>query len=238
MDKSHNPEFTMLEFYMAYVDYKYLMAFTENLIKTVASSIGVTKATFMGHDIDLTKPFVHARMFDLLKEHTGEDLSAITDVADLYKFAEGRKLDVPKDLNYGQLLDKIFGAVVEPHLIQPTFVIDHPRAISPLAKLHRDGNDLLVERFELFIGGSEFANAFTELNDPIDQRQRLESQADLRAAGDDEAQVVDEDFIEAMEFGMPPTGGVGVGIDRLVMLLTSQDTIKDVILFPAMRPQH
>lgn len=238
MDKSHNPEFTALEFYMAYVDYKYLMAFTENLIKTVATSMGVTKARFMGHDVDLTKPFGHARMFDLLKEHTGEDLSAITDVADLYKFTEGRKLDVPKGLNYGQLLDKIFGTVVEPHLIQPIFVIDHPRAISPLAKLHRDGNDLLVERFELFIGGSEFANAFTELNDPIDQRHRLESQADLREAGDDEAQVVDEDFIEAMEFGMPPTGGVGVGIDRLVMLLTGQDTIKDVILFPAMRPQQ
>jgi len=140
-------------------------------------------------------------------------------------------------MNYGQLFDKLFGELVEPELIQPTFVMDYPKEISPLAKEKRGGDGKIVERFELFIGGMEFANAFTELNDPIDQRKRLEEQAKLRELGDDEAQIVDENFLQAVEYGMPPTGGVGIGVDRLVMLLTEQTSIKDVLLFPAMRPE-
>jgi lysyl-tRNA synthetase class 2 len=159
-------------------------------------------------------------------------------VGELYQFATERGLGVAKGLNYGQLLDKIFGLLVEPNLIQPVFVVDYPKAISPLAKVLREDHETLVERFELFIAGMEFANAFSELNDPLDQRARLEAQSRLREAGDDEAQVVDEEFLEALEFGMPPTGGVGIGVDRLVMLFTDQSSIKDVILFPAMRPQQ
>ena len=156
----------------------------------------------------------------------------------LLSFAKSKSLQFNKGLNYGQLLDKIFGDLVEPHLIDPVFVTDYPKAISPLAKETRNGGHELVERFELFIAGMEFANAFSELNDPQEQRKRLESQAKLREAGDEEAQVVDENFLQAMEVGMPPTGGVGIGIDRLVMLLTQQSSIKDVLLFPAMRNEE
>ena len=236
MDRYHNPEFTALEYYQAYADYNDMLAFTETLFKTMAEQLGSTIIVYQGHEIDFRPAFARAGLFELLSRYVGEDLSAMTDVKDLYRFVRDRKLDVAKGLNYGQLLDKIFGLLVEPQLIQPTFVVDYPKAISPLAKTHRDGPDSLVERFELFIAGMEFANAFSELNDPLDQRTRLEDQARLREAGDEEAQVVDEEFLEAMEFGMPPTGGVGIGVDRLVMLFTGQDSIKDVILFPAMRP--
>ena len=150
-------------------------------------------------------------------------------------FAKSKSIDISDGINYGQVLDKIFGDLVEPHLIDPIFVTDYPKAISPLAKEDRNGKVGIVERFELFIAGMEFANAFSELNDPIEQRIRLESQAILRDSGDEEAQIVDENFLQAMEIGMPPTGGVGIGVDRLVMLLTQQESIKDVILFPAMR---
>jgi lysyl-tRNA synthetase class 2 len=175
-------------------------------------------------------------MFQLLNETTGESINEM-DSKDLFILASGKNLNVEKNMNYGQLLDSIFGALVEPNLIQPTFVTDYPKSISPLAKVSREGNPEIVERFELFIGGMEFANSFTELNDPIEQRVRLEAQSKLRDLGDDEAQVVDEEFLQAMETGMPPTGGVGIGVDRLVMLLTEQDSIKDVLLFPAMRPE-
>jgi lysyl-tRNA synthetase class 2 len=151
------------------------------------------------------------------------------------KLCKSHNIDVENNANYGQMLDALLDALVIPNLLQPTFVIDYPKAISPLAKAHRSGDPNLVERFELFIGGAEFANSFTELNDPVDQRERLEAQAQLREQGDEVAQLVDENFIQAMECGMPPTGGVGLGIDRLTMLLTEQHTIKDVILFPAMR---
>lgn len=235
MDRNHNPEFTALEFYQAYADYHDTLAFTEDLFRSLATDLGSTSLRFQGQEINLGPPFARLSLFELLKTHTGEDLSGVTEAQDLLQFARERQLDVPDGLNYGQLLDKIFGQLVEPQLIQPTFVVDYPKAISPLAKTHREGPDSIVERFELFIAGVEFANAFTELNDPLDQRERLEAQADLRAAGDEEAQPVDEAFLEAMEFGMPPTSGVGIGVDRLVMLLTGQDSIKDVILFPALR---
>jgi lysyl-tRNA synthetase class 2 len=169
-----------------------------------------------------------------LQEYTNEDLSKMNK-DDLTTFAKSNSLDIANGMNYGQVLDKIFGELVEPHLIEPIFVTDYPKAISPLAKEDRNGNADIVERFELFIAGMEFANAFSELNDPIEQRNRLEAQAKLRDSGDEEAQIVDENFLQAIEIGMPPTGGVGIGVDRLVMLLTQQESIKDVILFPAMR---
>lgn len=236
MDRYHNPEFTALEYYQAYADHNDMMAFTEKLFKTLADQLDGTTLTYQGHEIDFGQPFARVGLFELLNKYVGDDLSGMTEVDELYDFARDRQLEVAKGLNYGQLLEKIFDLKVEPQLVQPTFVVDYPKAISPLAKTHRDGPDSLVERFELFVAGMEFANAFSELNDPQDQRARMEAQARLREAGYEEVQMVDEEFLEAMEFGMPPTGGVGIGVDRLVMLFTGQDSIKDVILFPAMRP--
>lgn len=234
MDRNHNPEFTMLEFYQAYVDYKYMMDLVEDLIRTVAQNIDALKIHWNGADIDLTKPFARRPILDLLKDATGKDLKSASD-DEMKTVCKSFNIDVSDNANYGQMLDMLMGELVEPNLMQPTFVTDYPKAISPLAKVHRDGDPELTERFELFIGGAEFANAFSELNDPIDQRQRFESQAGLRAAGDEEAQMLDENFLQAMECGMPPTGGVGIGIDRLVMLLTEKRSIRDVIIFPAMR---
>ena len=234
MDRNHNPEYTSLEFYQAYSDIYEMMEFTEKLFKQVAEETGDNTLLFGGHTIDLKKPFLKNTMFDLLQEYTKEDLSEM-DENELTDFAKSKSIDISDGMNYGQVLDKIFGELVEPHLIEPIFVTDYPKAISPLAKEDRNGKADIVERFELFIAGMEFANAFSELNDPIEQRSRLESQAKLRDSGDEEAQIVDENFLQAMEIGMPPTGGVGIGVDRLVMLLTQQESIKDVILFPAMR---
>jgi lysyl-tRNA synthetase class 2 len=234
MDRNHNPEYTSLEFYQAYSDIYEMMEFTEILFKQVAEKTGDNTLLFGGHTIDLKKPFLKNTMFDLLQEYTKEDLSEM-DENELTDFAKSKSIDISDGMNYGQVLDKIFGELVEPHLIEPIFVTDYPKAISPLAKEDRNGKADIVERFELFIAGMEFANAFSELNDPIEQRSRLESQAKLRDSGDEEAQIVDENFLQAMEIGMPPTGGVGIGVDRLVMLLTQQESIKDVILFPAMR---
>ena len=211
-----------------------MMDFTEDLFKQVAEETSSNSLLFGGHTIDLKKPFHKNTMFKLLEEYTNEDLSKM-DEDDLTTFAKSKSLDIANGMNYGQVLDKIFGELVEPHLIEPIFVTDYPKAISPLAKEDRNGNADIVERFELFIAGMEFANAFSELNDPIEQRNRLEAQAKLRDSGDEEAQIVDENFLQAIEIGMPPTGGVGIGVDRLVMLLTQQESIKDVILFPAMR---
>ena len=236
MDSNHNPEYTSLEYYQAYSDMFEMMDLTENLIQYVALETGEVKFEYNANKIDLNIPFQKRSMFNLLKEYAQEDLSEM-DGKELVKFAKSESLDLEKDMNYGQVLDKIFGEIVEPNLIEPIFVTDYPKAISPLAKEDRDGNPNIVERFELFISGMEFANAFSELNDPIEQRNRLESQAHLRELGDEEAQVVDENFLQAMEAGMPPTGGVGIGVDRLVMLLTQQKSIKDVILFPAMRQE-
>ena len=237
MDRNHNPEFTMLEFYWAYADFEDNMNLVEDMIQSVAKSIDALQVTWGEMDIDLSKPFQRRPLLELLKDVTGEDLTEAS-VEQMKKICKSNNIEVEENANYGQMLDELMGALVEPNLIQPTFVTDYPKAISPLAKKHRNGNPHLVERFELFIGGAEFANAFTELNDPIDQRERFESQARLAEGGDEEAHPVDENFLQAMEIGMPPTGGVGIGVDRLVMLLTENVTIKDVILFPAMRTEE
>ncbi len=237
MDRNHNPEFTMLEFYWAYADFEDNMNLVEDMIRSVAESIDAIQLKWGDMEIDLSKPFERRPILDLLKEATGEDLTEASDEK-MKAVCKAHNIDVEDKANYGQLLDDLFSELVEPNIIQPTFITDYPKAISPLAKKHRNGNPHLVERFELIIGGAEFANAFTELNDPIDQRERFESQARLAEGGDEEAQPVDENFLQAMECGMPPTGGVGIGVDRLVMLLTENVNIKDVILFPAMRMEE
>ena len=237
MDKNHNPEFTMLEFYWAYADYEDNMDLVEAMIRYVAKNIGAQKINWGEMTIDLAKPFKRKPIFELLKEATGDDFSNIS-LEQLREICIEHSIEVHDNANYGQMLDGLMSTLVEPNLIQPTFVIDYPKEISPLAKKHRNGDPNLVERFELFIGTAEFANAFTELNDPIDQRERFESQEKLEKAGDEEAHPIDEDFLQAIECGMPPTAGVGIGIDRLVMLLTENLSIKDVILFPAMRKEE
>ena len=234
MDKDHNPEFTMLEFYCAYSDVYNMLEFTESLVKSVFNKVKASENIKFGtYNINLKNKFEIIDFFESIKIYSKNDLSEMKS-KELYKFLKDSKIDVDKNSNYGNLIDKVFSHFVEPNLIQPTFIVNFPKEISPLAKTHRD-NDNLVERFELFIGGMEIANSFTELNDPIDQLERLNKQVDLRAKGDKEAQIIDHSFIEAMEIGMPPTGGVGLGIDRLVMLATENTSIKDVILFPAMR---
>ena len=237
MDRNHNPEFTMLEFYWAYADYEDNMDLVEAMIRDVAKNIGAQKINWGEMTIDLAKPFKRKPIFELLKEATGEDFSNIS-LEQLRKICIEHNIEIDNNANYGQMLDGLMSKLVEPNLIEPTFVIDYPKEISPLAKKHRNGDPNLVERFELFIGTAEFANAFTELNDPIDQRDRFESQEKLERAGDDEAHPIDENFLQAIECGMPPTAGVGIGIDRLVMLLTENLSIKDVILFPAMRKEE
>ena len=231
MDRNHNPEFTMLEFYQAYADVYTMMDFTENLIKSVADK----KIDYQGTIIDFTKPFNKSSMYDLFKIYTKLDLNN-TSIEELKDFAENKNIKISDNINYGKLLDKIFSDLIEPNLVQPTFVTDYPKVISPFAKIKR-GETEIVERFELFIAGMEFANSFSELNDPIDQRTRLEEQQKLSLAGDDEASIIDENYLQAMEYGMPPTGGVGIGIDRFIMLLTNQKNIKDVILFPVLRSE-
>ena len=234
MDRNHNPEFTMLEFYWAYADYVDNMNLVEDMIRKVSKKTDSDLITYENEEIDLNKPFKRVPFFDLLNENLGEDISQMSSQS-LKELCNKKGLNTEANSNYGQFLDQLMSEFVEPKLIQPTFVTDYPTAISPLAKKHRNGNEKLVERFELFIAGSEFANAFSELNDPIDQRERFESQQKLALDGDEEAHPVDENFLQAMESGMPPTGGVGIGIDRLVMLLTGNRSIKDVILFPAMK---
>jgi len=234
MDKNHNPEFTMLEFYAAYSDVYNMMDCTEKMIKTVLNKVNnSTVINFGDNKISLKNKFKVIDFFESIKTFSKKDVSNMDSRA-LYKFLKDSKIKIEKNANYGNLIDKIFTHFVEPNLIKPTFIINFPKEISPLAKTHRD-NESLVERFELFIGGMEIANSFTELNDPVDQIERLNKQVDLRAKGDKEAQVIDYSFIEAMEVGMPPTGGVGLGIDRLTMLFTGNASIKDVTLFPAMR---
>lgn len=236
MDRSHNPEFTAIEFYEAYVDYFYMMDFVEDYFKKIAEVSGSMQIEYRGESLDFSKPFERKSMADLFKEHVDVDIAVFTE-ADFADWCKNKGMDFDPKWNYGQFLDKLFDEFIEPKLIQPTFVTDYPKAISPLAKINRNGDDRFVERFELFICGSEYANAFSELNDPLDQRERLEGQDRLRIDGDDEAQTFDEDFIQAIETGMPPTGGVGIGFDRVIMLFTGQTSIKDVLLFPAMRSE-
>ncbi len=236
MDRVHNPEFTMLELYEAYSDLEGMLDLTESLIRHLAVDIlGQKEFIFRGHTIDLSQPFTRAPMTALVAQHAGIDLADM-DLAKATAFCRERKIEIPPGAGVGKLITILFEEFVEEKLIQPTFVTDFPKEVSPLAKAKSD-NPLLADRFELMIAGHEFANAFSELNDPLDQRARLEAQAALRALGDEEAQTVDEDFLEALEYGMPPMGGLGIGIDRLVMLLTENDTIKEVILFPQMKPE-
>ncbi len=236
MDKMHNPEFTAMEIYVAYKDYNWMMEMVEDLLSHIAREVnGSEEIEYDGKIISFKKPFRRASMFELLKEHTGYDLQGKTR-EELLAICKELDIDVDPKAGVSKLLDEIFGEKVEPNLIQPTFNIDYPVEMSPLAKKHRE-KEGLVERFELFINGFEVANAFSELNDPRDQRERLEQQAKERAAGDDEAMVVDEDFLNALEIGMPPTAGLGIGIDRLVMLLTGEKSIRDVLFFPQMRPE-
>ena len=238
VDRTHNPEFTMVEFYVAYWDYRDLMEFTEELIVHLLKKvIGKLKINYGGKEIDFTPPFRRVKYFDLLKEKTGKDKEFfLRDLEGLRNLA--KELEIPnyEKLTHAKLIDKVFERVAEEDLIQPTFVIDFPKLLSPLAKTHREDPDL-VERFELIVATYEVANAYTELNDPMDQRERFLQQLREREMGDEEAMEMDEDFVRALEYGMPPTAGEGIGIDRLVMLLTDTDTIRDVILFPHMRPQ-
>ena len=230
MDRNHNPEFTMLEFYSAYEDIHDMINITESLIKHVAKTI-----KYDDKKIQFDKKFKVLSFYNSLDKLSKQQISSM-ESKELYKLLKKQGITLDKKSNKAKLLDKAFSHYVEPLLIEPTFVIDYPKELSPLAKnLRDDDSSSLVERFELFIGGMEIANAFSELNDPLEQRMRLEEQTKLRELGDDEAQVLDEDFLEALETGMPPTGGVGIGVDRLVMILTKQKSIKDVILFPAMK---
>lgn len=234
-DTRHNPEFTLLELYQAYVDYNEMMALTENMISSIAQELlGTMKIQYGDKEIDLTPPWDRKTMLGAIKEYTGIDFNTYYTAKEAAEQAKKMHIEVEETDNWGQILDKIFEEKVEPHLIQPIHIIDYPRDISPLAKIHRD-NDRLTERFESRINGWEVANAFSELTDPIDQRSRFEAQAKAKAEGDEEACDIDEDYIQALEYGLPPTGGLGVGIDRLVMLLTNSQSIRDVIAFPTMR---
>ncbi len=236
IDKSHNPEFTMLELYVAYRDYGWMAELLEDLlVETVAAVNGSLHVETPLGTIDFTPPFRRATMHDLIEEHTGKRVEAMS-VGELRALAAGCGAGVDASMGRGRLIDEIFSEAVQPNLLQPTFVMDYPVEMVPLAKRHRD-NPELVEAWELVVAGTELAPAFSELNDPRDQRARFEEQARLRAAGDEEAMLVDEDFLHALEVGMPPTAGMGLGIDRLAMILTGAESIRDVIFFPMMRPR-
>lgn len=237
MDKFHNPEFTMLEFYQAYSDYYDMMFLSEELISFVAKKVlGKTQIEYKGHIIELSPPWERVSMIDAINQKLGIEVKSFS-TQQLLEIAAQRGLDVKEVTSGGKLIALLFETYVQPALIQPTFVTDFPLEISPLAKKKRD-DPTIVERFELFIGQLELANAFSELNDPIDQGERFIDQMKQKDLGDEEAQTLDEDFIRALEYGMPPTGGFGIGIDRLTMLFTNNDSIRDVILFPQMRPER
>ena len=235
MDRFHNPEFTMMELYVAYKDYHFMMGLVEEMVVTIAQKVlGKTTIINQEQEINLLPPWKRIPFFKAIEEVTGYDLET-KNIQELFTIAEKLGVNVEKYWERGKILDEIYGEIVEPTLIQPTFIIDHPIEMSPLAKTHRN-NHRLVERFETIIMGRELANAFSELNDPFDQRERFEQQMNFKAKGDEEAQVLDEDYIHALEYGMPPTAGIGIGVDRLVMLLTNSSSIRDVLLFPQMRP--
>ncbi len=236
MDRFHNPEFSMLEFYAAYFDYEAVLRLTEQLLAYVVEQLtGGTSVRYGGHELSFVAPFARYTMFEALEQIGGVAVREMGD-AELRNKVRSLGVEEVNTLGRGKLIDELFGALVEPQLVQPTFVTDYPREMSPLAKPKR-GNPELTERFELIIAGKELVNAYSELNDPLDQQERLEAQSRLRTLGDAEAQMMDTDYIRALEFGMPPTGGFGMGVDRLVMLLTDQSSIRDVILFPTMRPE-
>ncbi len=236
MDRTHNPEFTMMELYVAYKDYRWMMSFVEELISTVAVAVnGTTKLRVGQIEIDFAPPWKRMTMYEAIKEYTHQDIEGKHE-EELRAIAKELHVEIEPSTGVGAIIDEIFSEKVEPHLIQPTFIMDYPLEMSPLAKKHRTKPGV-VERFEVIVNGKELCNAFSELNDPIDQRARFEEQMKLRARGDQEAHVLDEDFLRALEYGMPPTAGLGIGIDRLTMLLTNQDSIRDVIFFPQMKPE-
>jgi len=236
MDRTHNPEFTSMEIYVAYRDYQWMMEMTEQCLEAVAESVmSTTKVTAGDNEIDFKGPYPRLTMYEAIEKHTGFDISEMGE-EDLRKLCDKLHIEVEPSMGRGKLIDEIFDEKVERNLIQPTFITDYPIEMTPLAKKHRS-KEGLVERFELFVNGKEIANAYTELNDPIDQRERFEEQLKLAERGDDEAMAMDEDFLRALEFGMPPTAGLGIGIDRLVMLLTGKKSIQEVLFFPQMRPE-
>jgi len=236
MDRTHNPEFTVLEFYVAYKDYFWMMETTEQLLEKAALDVnGTTDLTVGDKSISFKAPFARVSIYDAIKEHTGFDVDGM-DEEGLKEVCQKLGIHVDKTMGKGKLIDEIFGEKCEHHYIQPTFIIDYPIEMSPLTKKHRS-KEGLVERFELMVNGKEIANAYSELNDPIEQRERFEEQTKLLERGDEEAMYIDYDFLRALEYGMPPTSGIGFGIDRLVMLLTNQPSIQDVLFFPQMRPE-
>jgi len=238
MDRTHNPEFTAIEFYVAYKDYNWMMDTTERMLEYIIKTVNggddaIVKAD--EHEIDFAGPYRRLTMADSIKEYTGEDING-ADEDELRAIAKRLHVELDKTMGRGKIIDEIFGDHVEANLIQPTFITDYPVEMSPLTKKHRSKPGL-VERFELFVNGKEIGNCYSELNDPIDQRERFEEQVKLAARGDDESMPMDEDFLRALEYGMPPTAGIGFGIDRLVMLVTGQKSIQEVLFFPQMKPE-
>ena len=236
MDRTHNPEFTVMEIYVAYKDYKWMMEFTEEMLERVAIALhGTTKVQLGDVEIDYQRPFKRVTMYEAIKEHTGYDIAGKSE-DELREICKQLGLDVDPTMGKGKLIDEIFGEKCEHHYVQPTFIIDYPVEMSPLTKKHRSVPGL-TERFELMVNGKELANAYSELNDPIDQRERFEDQMKLSEKGDDEAMFIDQDFLRALEYGMPPTSGMGIGIDRLTMFMTNNLSIQDVLFFPQMKPE-
>lgn len=237
MDRTHNPEFTVMEMYAAYKDYHWMMDTTEELLENIAKELnGTTKVTLDGKEIDYKAPYKRIGILDAIIEHTGHDLHDKNE-EEIKAIAKTLDLEVDETMGKGKLIDEIFGECCEHHYIQPTFIIDHPVEMSPLTKKHRSKPGL-TERFELMVNGKELANAYSELNDPIDQRERFEDQLKLSEKGDDEAMFIDQDFLRALEYGMPPTSGIGIGIDRLTMFMTDSPSIQDVLFFPQMKPEQ
>ena len=236
MSRYHNPEFTQMEIYVAYKDYYWMMDLMEEMTEKIATELhGDTVVKYGENKIDFQRPWKRYTMYEAIEEFTGHDISSM-DENTLRKLAKELKVEVDESMGRGKIIDEIFGEKCEPNLIQPTFITDYPLEMSPLAKKHRE-KEGLVERFEVICNGKEICNAFSELNDPIDQRQRFEEQLELGKRGDDEAMVLDEDFLRAIEYGMPPTAGLGVGIDRLAMIMTNSQSIQDVLFFPQMKPE-
>ena len=236
LSRFHNPEFTQVELYVAYKDYEWMMDFTEKMIESVAKELhGSPKVSVGEHVIDFSSPWPRIPMFEAIEQYTGHQLYG-KNLGELKNIAKELHIEMDESFGVAKIIDEIFGTYVEPKLIQPTFITDYPVEMSPLTKKHRS-KEGLVDRFECICNGKEIANAYTELNDPVDQRERLEAQASLRAGGDHEAMAIDEDFLRALEYGMPPTAGIGIGIDRLSMIMTNSESIRDVLFFPQMKPE-